>query len=374
MTPFPTGNSSRPLSARFSRAALVHNAQLARRLTAVGSQVLGVIKADAYGHGLLETALTLCDQVDGFAVLELDAARQLRQQGVVKPILMLESFHSPAELKEFAALSLSTVVHRLDQIDTLAQADLSTPLSVFLKLNTGMNRLGLSLSDARSAYERLRALPQVREVTVMTHFADADNSRGSAWQLERLRAAWPDVMTCQTSFANSAALLNGPADRNALGDVVRPGIMLYGASPWGGMVPGKTAVDLDLQPVMTLSSQLIAIQEIQAGDRVGYGGTFTAERPMRIGVVACGYADGYPRHATNLTPILVDGQRTTLTGRVSMDRLCCDVTNISTAQVGSDITLWGHGLPADEVADSAGTIAYELFCALAPRVPRFWQD
>ncbi len=362
------------MSARFSRAALVHNAQLARRLTAVGSQVLGVIKADAYGHGLLETALTLCDQVDGFAVLELDAARQLRQQGVVKPILMLESFHSPAELKEFAALSLSTVVHRLDQIDTLAQADLSAPLPVFLKLNTGMNRLGLSLSDARSAYERLRALPQVREVTVMTHFADADNSRGSAWQLERLRTAWPDVMTCQTSFANSAALLNGPPDRNALGDVVRPGIMLYGASPWGGTVPGKTAVDLDLQPVMTLSSQLIAIQEIQAGDRVGYGGTFTAERPMRIGVVACGYADGYPRHATNLTPILVDGQRTTLTGRVSMDRLCCDVTNISTAQVGSDITLWGHGLPADEVADSAGTIAYELFCALAPRVPRFWQD
>lgn len=373
-TPFSQVEDGRPLLASFSRTALRHNARLARRLAPAGGQVLGVIKADAYGHGLLATATNLRGEVDGFAVLELEAARQLRQQGFDEPILMLESFHSSAELDEFVTLSLSTVIHRLDQIDTLAQAHLSLPLAVFLKLNTGMNRLGLSLSDAQSAYDRLRTLPQVADVTVMTHFADADNPRGSAWQLERLYAAWPGVMACQTSFANSAALLNGPADRQALGDVVRPGIMLFGASPWGSAVPGKTAADLDLQPVMTLRSRLIAIQDIQAGERVGYGGTFTAERAMRIGVVACGYADGYPRHATNQTPILVDGQRTVLTGRVSMDRLCCDVTDIATAHVGSEVTLWGMGLPADAVADSAGTIAYELFCALASRVPRLWQD
>lgn len=367
-------SQGRPLCASFSRSALVHNARLARQRTPAGGKVLGVIKADAYGHGLLETAAILGAEVDGFAVLERDAARLLRARGVTAPILMLEGFYSADEVIEFAALGLSTVVHCLDQIDTLSRVSLTAPVPVFLKLNTGMNRLGVSLADARSAYERLSALPQVSAVTVMTHFADADNARGSAWQLERLITAWPEVMACETSFANSAALLNGPADRAALGDVVRPGIMLYGASPWGGQTPGKTASDLDLHPVMTLRSRLIAIQEIAAGERVGYGGTFTADRPMRIGVVACGYADGYPRHASNDTPILVNGQRTTLTGRVSMDRLCCDVTDIASARVGSDVTLWGQGLPADDVADSAGTIAYELFCGLTNRVPRHWQD
>ncbi len=364
----------RPLVATFSRAALAHNGQRARSLTPAGGQVLGVIKADAYGHGLLEIAAALKGAVDGYAVLELAAARMLRQHGYQAPILMLEGFYSATELIEFAALGLTTVVHRLDQIDTLACAMLAAPVPVFLKLNSGMNRLGVALSDARAAYERLQSLPQVASVTVMTHFADADNARGTGWQLARLTQAWPDVMAARTSFANSAALLSGPATRDALGDVMRPGIMLYGASPWGAAVPGKTAADLDLRPVMTLRSELIAIQDIQAGERVGYGGIFTADRPMRIGVVACGYADGYPRHATGDTPILVNGERTTLTGRVSMDRLCCDVTQIPGARVGSPVTLWGEGLPADEIADSAGTIAYELFCALSPRVPRRWQD
>lgn len=364
----------RPLVATFSRAALAHNGQRARSLTPAGGQVLGVIKADAYGHGLLETADALKGAVDGYAVLELAAARMLRQHGYQAPILMLEGFYSATELIEFAALGLTTVVHRLDQIETLACATLAAPVPVFLKLNSGMNRLGIALADARSAYERLQSLSQVASVTVMTHFADADNARGTGWQLARLTQAWPDVMAARTSFANSAALLSGPATRDALGDVMRPGIMLYGASPWGAAVPGKTAADLDLRPVMTLRSELIAIQDIQAGERVGYGGIFTADRPMRIGVVACGYADGYPRHATGDTPILVNGERTTLTGRVSMDRLCCDVTQIPGARVGSPVTLWGEGLPADEIADSAGTIAYELFCALSPRVPRRWQD
>ena len=372
--PHSPAADGRPLVASFSRTALAHNGQRARKLTPPGGQVLGVIKADAYGHGLLESAAAIKDSVDGFAVLELAAARQLREHGLDAPILMLEGFYGAAELTEFAALALTTVLHRLDQIDVLARATLVQPMPVFLKLNSGMNRLGITLADARSAYERLQSLSQVASVTVMTHFADADNARGTGWQLARLTQAWPDVMTARTSFANSAALLSGPATRDALGDVMRPGIMLYGASPWGAAVPGKTAADLDLRPVMTLRSELIAIQDIQAGERVGYGGTFTADRPMRIGVVACGYADGYPRHATNQTPILVEGERTTLTGRVSMDRLCCDVSDFPKARVGSPVTLWGNGLPVDEVADSSGTISYELFCALAPRVPRLWQD
>lgn len=366
--------SGRPLVASFSRTALGHNARLAKTLVAPVGQVLGVIKADAYGHGLLETAAALKGRVDGYAVLEPEAARHLRRNGFEEPILMLEGFHDATELVEHAALGLSTVVHRLDQIHTLAQATLAQPVAVYLKVNTGMNRLGVSLADAQQAYERLNALSQVRDVTVMTHFADADHARGTGWQLQRLLQAWPEVMNCRTSFANSAALLTGPADRNVLGDVVRPGIMLYGASPWGGAVPEKTAGALGLKPVMTLHSELIALQEILPGERVGYGGTFTAVRPMRIGVVACGYADGYPRHATNQTPILVDGQRTTLTGRVSMDRLCCDVTDIPGARAGSPVTLWGEGLPVDDVADSAGTISYELFCALSHRVPRVWND
>ncbi len=336
--------------------------------------MLAVIKAEAYGHGLIEAATALRNIADGFAILELAAARHLREQGFNEPILMLEGFYAPAELAEFSALGLSTVVHRLDQIDTLAQAVLPMPVTVFLKLNTGMNRLGIALADARLAYQRLSALSQVAEVTVMTHFADADHPRGTAWQLQRLLEAWPEAMDRRTSFANSATLLNGSASRAVLGDVVRPGIMLYGASPWGGQIAGRNANSLGLRPVMTLQSQLIAIQSIAPGERVGYGGTFTADRPMRIGIVACGYADGYPRHATNQTPILVDGQRTTLTGRVSMDRLCCDVTDIPSARFGTPVTLWGDGLPADDVADSAGTIAYELFCALAPRVPRVWHE
>ena len=340
----------------------------------MGGQILGVIKADAYGHGLLPVARALANRVDGFAVLEFDAAQQLRQSGFKGTILMLEGFYEPSELPSLSAAGLALVIHRLDQIDTLAAAKIPVPLSVYLKLNTGMNRLGIPLDESQLAYERLHALPQVADVTVMTHFADADNARGSAWQLDRLQSTWPEAIELRTSFANSAALLRGPRDRRCLGDVVRPGIMLYGASPWGASVKAKTASALGLKPVMTLKSELIAIQEIHAGERVGYGGTFTAEKPMRIGVVACGYADGYPRHATNQTPILVAGQRTRLTGRVSMDRLCCDVTDIEVAKVGSPVTLWGDGLSADEVADSAGTIAYEIFCALGARVPRVWLD
>lgn len=364
----------RPIIAEFSGNALRHNAQRAMAQLPAGGQMLAVIKADAYGHGFVEVAERLASDVQGFAILELAAARQLRAQGFKQPILMLEGFFDPRELPSFSALGLSTVIHREDQIAALAQASLDQPLDVFLKLNTGMNRLGFPLSTAASTFARLNALSQVRSVTVMTHFADADNARGTAWQLKRLTDAWPTVAAQPLSFANSAALLSGTANRLMLGDYARPGIMLYGSSPWGISDVDKTAKALGLVPVMTLKSQLIGIQPLAVGERVGYGGSFVAERPMTVGVVACGYADGYPRHASNRAPILVNGIRTRVVGRVSMDMLCCDLSDIADARIGAPVTLWGQGLPADEVADAAGTIAYELFCALAARVPRVWID
>ena len=367
-------HSSRPIVAEFSGKALRHNVSRARALAPADAQVFAVIKANAYGHGLLEVAERISAGVDGFAILELAAAHRLRDAGFKQPILMLEGFFAPEELQVFCQLELGTVVHRADQIDALAQVTLPNPIDVFLKINTGMNRLGFALPDAHAAYQQLSALPSVRRVTIMTHFADADNDRGTAWQLERLHDAWPEVDTLTLCFANSAALLAGSRERTQLGDVVRPGIMLYGASPWGAADPARTASALDLEPVMTLKSKLIAVQMLAAGERVGYGGTFVADQPMRIGIVACGYADGYPRHAGNQAPILVNGHRTRVLGRVSMDMLCCALSDLPDAAVGSPVTLWGEGLPADVVADASGTIAYELFCALAPRVPRVWKD
>lgn len=364
----------RPIVAEFSGKALRHNAQRARALAPAGGEIYAVIKADAYGHGLTDVAERIATDVDGFAILELSAARTLRQQGFKQPILMLEGFFNPDELQVFSQLGLSTVIHRPEQLDALARASLPQPIDVFLKINTGMNRLGFALADAAPAYQHLKSLGSVRRVCVMTHFADADNERGTEWQLERLVHAWPAVDKEPLCFANSAALLVGPQERTHLGDIARPGIMLYGASPWGSTDVAKTAHALDLLPVMTLRSAIIGIQHLKAGERVGYGGTFVAERPMTIGIVACGYADGYPRHAGNKAPILVNGQRSRVIGRVSMDMLCCDLSGIPDAAIGTAATLWGEGLPADEVADAAGTIAYELFCALAPRVPHVWKD
>lgn len=369
-----SSTSPRPIVAEFSGNALRHNAKRAKMLTPTAGKTYAVIKADAYGHGLQQVAERLQSLVDGFAILELAAARALREGGYQGPILMLEGFFRADELREFSELSLATVVHRMDQLDTLAAAHVNKPLDVFLKINTGMNRLGFLPEDAATVHDRLQQLAQVRNVTVMTHFADADDDRGTAWQLDRLTRSWPEWMRYTSSFANSAALLSGPTCRDQLGDVVRPGIMLYGASPWGGGLRDKSATALGLAPVMTLRSEIIAVQHLQSGDRVGYGGTFMAEAPMTIGIVACGYADGYPRHASNGAPILVKGVRTHVVGRVSMDMLCCDVTDIPDVSIGSPVTLWGEGLPADDVAGAAGTIAYELFCALAPRVPRVWRD
>ncbi|HEY6241463.1 MAG TPA: alanine racemase [Burkholderiales bacterium] len=347
----------RPIRARIDSAALRHNLSVVKR-RAPHSRIWAVVKANAYGHGLARAAQALA-AADGLALIELEAALAMRRAGERRPILLLQGFYSARELDSIAEHGLAVVVHDPEQLAVLEKARLPGKIAVYAKLNTGMNRLGFPGNGFRDALARLRRCAS--EITLMTHFADADGKRGVRWQLERFDAVTAGAKHAR-SLANSAAILRYP-DTHA--DWVRPGIMLYGCSPF----PEESADNLGLRPVMTLSSELIALRELQAGDSVGYGCTFTADGPMRIGIVACGYADGYPRHAPTGTPILVCGKRTRTVGRVAMDMLFADLTGIPEGAIGSPVTLWGEGLSADEVAASAGTVSYELLCALSPRVP-----
>lgn len=320
---------------------------------------MAVVKANAYGHGLLRAAAALA-KADAFAVLEIEGALRLREAGHEQEIVLLEGVFEAAELPLASKHGLSLVVHHQEQVAMLEATRVRRKLRVFLKVNSGMNRLGFPLGEVRNALARLQGCAAVSEVVLMTHFANADDQRGIAWQLERFRTVASSRML-PVSMANSAALLRYPETRFGW---VRPGLMLYGASPFAD----ESGETLELQPAMTLQSEIIAVQDLRPGDRVGYGGIFTAEQAMRVGVVACGYADGYPRNAPTGTPILVDEKRTHTLGRVSMDTLCVDLAAVPAARVGTPVTLWGRGMPVEEVATSAGTIAYELLCALAPRV------
>jgi alanine racemase len=352
---------TRPIRATLDLSALRGNFAVARQ-HAGEARLWAVIKANAYGHGLMSTAEALDDLADGYALLDLDDAVALREAGYRQPILLLEGFFEADELPLLAEYGLTPVVHTLEQIEMLTGAALPARLPVYLKINTGMNRLGLSLESFHAALTALETLPSVASVTLMTHFADADLERGIGWQMARFVES---VQGCghPVSLANSAALLRFPEVRRGW---ARPGIMLYGSSPFP---QDESAEQLGLRPVMTLSSELIAVHDLQKGDRVGYGGVFSAEEPMRIGIVACGYADGYPRHAPTGTPILVEGHRTRTVGRVSMDMIMVDLTGIPAAGIGSPVVLWGEGLPVDDVATAAGTVSYELLCALTQRVP-----
>ena len=359
---------SRPIQALIDQSALEHNLSVVRR-HAPRARVMAVIKADAYGHGLLRAAEAL-KGADGFALLELDAAISLREAGYRQTILLIEGFFSTAELALFEQYHLSAVIHHSEQLAMLPAFKRRGGLDVFLKLNTGMNRLGFTPEQFPAALETLQASPAVGQITLMTHFACADEAAASggaenvAGQLHRFNAAAAG-RNLPRSLANSAAILRYPETH---ADWVRPGIMLYGATPFAAPFTNETAAELNLRPAMTVSSQIIAIQNIKTGDGVGYGRIFRANQAMRIGIVAGGYADGYPRHALTGTPILVNGKRTRLLGRVSMDMLYVDLSGIEQAGVGSPVTLWGEGMPVDEVAHSAGTVGYELLCALAPRV------
>ena len=353
----------RPLQAVVHPAALRHN--LARvRQAAPGARVWAVVKANAYGHGI-ERVFDALRGADGFALLELDEAERLRALGWRGPILLLEGVFEPRDLETCSRLNLWHAVHCDEQIDWLAMHKTHQPHRVFLKLNSGMNRLGFAPGRYRAAYARLAALPQVEEISHITHFADADGARGIAWQqavFERATGSLPGDRT----LCNSAALLRHAGSAQA--DWVRPGIALYGSSP---DYPAHSASHWGLLPAMSLTTRLIDIVHVPAGQRVGYGGLYEADAagPVRVGIAACGYADGYPREAPTGTPVLVNGVRTRTLGRVSMDMLAVDLDAVPQAAFGSPVTLWGPGLPIDEVAHAAGTVGYVLMSALAARVP-----
>jgi alanine racemase len=350
---------ARPLFAQINLAALRGNlAQVRER--APNTQVLAVVKANAYGHGLLRVLPSLAD-ADGLALLELDAALALRAAHYTRRILLLEGFFEPDELPEFAARRLATVVHHADQVAMLERAHLERPLEVYLKVNTGMNRLGVRPGDVSALVDRLTQCDSVAALRLMTHLARADEEDGIKEQLATFEQACKGL-PYPRSVANSAGIVRfGEIG----GDIVRPGIMLYGATPF----PYDTAETIGVRPVMTLRSQIVAVQELKPNESVGYGGAYTASRAHRIGVVACGYADGYPRHAPNGTPVLVCGRKVRLAGRVSMDMMTVDLTDVPEASVGSPVVLWGEGLPIDDVASAAATVGYELLCAVTPRVP-----
>lgn len=362
----------RPICAHIHTAALAANLERARR-AAPDARVWAVVKANAYGHGI-ERVFEALRAADGFALLDLAEAERVRHLGWRGPILLLEGVFEPRDLELCSRLSLWHAVHCDEQIDMLAAHKTQAPQRVFLKLNSGMNRLGFTPARYRSAWARLNALTQVDEISHMTHFSDADGPRGIAEQWQAFCAATQDLPG-ERSVCNSAAILRHAGDARVRGDWVRAGIALYGSAP---DFPEHSAATWELAPTMTLSTRLIGLQHLQAGDSVGYGSRFRAEAPMRIGVAACGYADGYPRHADTGTPVLVEGVRTRLVGRVSMDMVTVDLEPVFAAGLapgfGAEVTLWGRAsggavLAIDEVAQAAGTVGYELMCALAPRVP-----
>ncbi len=359
----------RPIEAVIHTEALAHNLRRARQ-AAPEARVWAVVKANAYGHGL-ENAYAGLQGADGFALLDLAEAERIRALGWRGPVLLLEGCFQARDLELCSRLKLWHVVHRDEQIDWLAAHKAAQPQRVFLKMNSGMNRLGFTPAAYGGAWRRLSGLTQVEDIVLMTHLANADGAAGIAAQWARFEAA-ADGLPGERSVCNSAATLRfAPGSAAVAGDWVRPGILVYGSAP---DFPAHGIAHWDLRPTMSLRAQLIATQELHAGDCVGYGSSFRADAPMRIGVAACGYADGYPRLCPTGTPVLIDGVRSRLVGRVSMDMVTVDLTPVRAAAVGSEVTLWGcsaggNVLAIDEVAQAAGTVGYELMCGLAPRVP-----
>jgi len=358
---------SRAAHAVIDLDALRHNLQRARAADPEARQFL-VIKADAYGHGLLPVAQALND-ADGFAVASLEEALVLREAGIHQPVLLLEGFFHPDELAKIQQYRLDIVVHHAAQLDALEslvrQQDIVKPVNVWLKVNTGMHRLGFAMASVSAAWARLSTCDAVNQPPrLMTHLACADDfhSTRTQQQIDAFNRVLPGVQA-ERSIANSAGILGWLGSR---ADIARPGILLYGVSPF----LNETGAERRLRPVMTLRSELIAINVCQAGDAVGYGGHWVCPESMSVGVVGIGYGDGYPRHAPTGTPVLVNGVEVPLVGRVSMDMICVDLRGLPDAQIGDEVVLWGEGLPAETVARAAGTIAYELFCSVTARVPR----
>ncbi len=348
---------SRPLVAEIDAAALRRNLERARE-AAPGRPLVAVVKADGYGHGLIRVARALAS-AEAFGVACIEEALQLREAGYQHPILLLEGFFDGTELELVATQRLIAVIHHEWQLKALERASLSTSVRVWLKVDTGMHRLGLPPHEVDAARRRLAACGNVRgEVVLMTHLANADDREDptTGRQLASFAAAAGDDAEC--SIANSAGILGWPESRRGW---LRPGIMLYGASPFRSGV----GAEWQLRPVMTLRSRLIAVNRYPRGTPIGYGGDWRCPEEMPVGVVAVGYGDGYPRHAPGGTPVLVNGKRVPLIGRVSMDMITVDLRTQPDAAVGDPVVLWGQGLPVECVAERAGTIAYELLCGVA---------
>jgi alanine racemase len=356
---------TRPIIAIISPQSVAHNLTLARAY-ANNAFIWAVIKADAYGHGI-EAIYPGLRHADGLAMLDFAEARRVRTLGWRKPILMLEGVFDLGDAELCHTLQLTPVVHTAQQLTLLSQ--FNKEIQIYVKINSGMNRLGFPLKDLDTLAQTLTQQPHIKVCAWMTHFANADITNGADEQLSHFKTAMDSFfnqyprLRVPFSLSNSAAILTMP---HAMAGSVRAGVMLYGSSPFAN----RSGAALGLKPTMQLFSQIIAIQDVPKGGAVGYGSTFCAAHPLRIGVVACGYADGYPRHAVTGTPIAVNGVLTRLVGRVSMDMLTVDLTPIPNAQVGHKVELWGGQVSIDSVAAAAGTIGYELMCALARRVPR----
>ena len=348
-------------TARIDLDALRHNLRVAAEAAPAG-KVMAVIKANGYGHGMIRVARALA-AADAFAVARVGEGVELREAGVTHPVLVLAGCHDADELAAATRHDLQLVVQQQRQVDLLNSVELDRPLRCWLKVDTGMNRLGFGAEQAAAAYRDLQACTNVHgNPPVMTHLANADDLDDdyTLTQLQRFQNV-RDQLRADISIANSAGILGWPGSHARW---QRPGIMLYGASP----LLGRTATELNLKPVMTFSTRLIAVRQIKAGEPVGYGGIWRAPEDMPIGVLAVGYGDGYPREMPAGTPVLLNGKRVPLVGRVSMDTSTLDLRGMPEARVGDPAVLWGEGLPADEIAKAAGTIAYTLFCGITDRV------
>jgi alanine racemase len=351
----------RPLKALVNQASLRHNLDVVKALSPQ-SKVMSVVKANGYGHGLINVAQGLNDS-DGFAVLSLNEAIDLREHGFEQEILLLEGVFESYEISIAAKMGVNLVVHNLHQLEMIDDVKLKHPIDIHFKINTGMNRLGFNPKDTKDILKSLQSKSYIKSITLMTHFATADEPKGVDWQFNIFNDI-ANHFNFSRSVANSASILNF---KNTHLEWVRPGIMLYGASP----IVGKKSSSFNLKPAMQLKSKIIAIQNLSKDDSIGYGDSFKVKNDMRIAVVACGYADGYPRHAPSGTPVYIEGKKTCTVGRVSMDMLYVDITNIPSASISSDVELWGEHIPVDEVAEKSGTVGYELLCAISAskRVP-----
>ncbi|MGF1775143.1 alanine racemase [Vibrio maritimus] len=354
-------------TAHINLEALAHNLACIKQ-QAPDSKIMAVVKANGYGHGLRHIAKS-AQGADAFGVARIEEALQLRASGVVKPILLLEGFYSPNDLPVLVTNNIQTVVHCYEQLEALEQAELEVPVVVWLKVDSGMHRLGVREEQYQEFVERLHRCDNVaKPLRYMSHFGCADELENpmTKQQIE-LFLSLTEGCNGERSMAASAGLLEWQPSQL---DWVRPGIIMYGVSPFGD----KTAAEMGFKPVMTLKSHLIAVRDVKKGESVGYGATWTSERDTKVGVIAIGYGDGYPRTAPNGTPVLVNGRKVPIAGRVSMDMLTVDLGPDALDRVGDEAILWGEELPSEEVADHIGTIAYELVTKLTSRVDMSYSE